>query len=421
MPLSNSHTTYGPITKGFHWLTALLILSAIPLGIIANNLAHGLEDPTITPDQATIALTATLFSLHKTIGVTVFFVAIARIAWALSQPKPGLLNGDNPPEAWAAETVHWLLYGSLVAVPLSGWVHHAATTGFAPIWWPFGQSLPFVPKDPALAALTGTLHYILQWVLVGSVVMHIAGALKHHVIDRDATLRRMLPGHTPGEPTVQQPGHVLPLVAALVVWAGALGGAATLGWFAPDQDLAAPATASAPETTDTAAAAGTAPRENAWQVDSGDLGLTVKQLGSDVTGSFGNWNADITYAPTADDTGKHGAVEVSIDITSLTLGSVSAQAKGAGYLDATNHPTARFAADLIATDAGHIARGTLTIRDQSVPVEMPFDLAIDGDTASASGALTVDRRDFGIGAAEPTEASLAFAVIINFALTATRQ
>lgn len=407
MALSNSHTTYGTVTKAFHWLTALLILSAIPLGIIASNLAHGLMDPSVTPDEATLALTAMLFSLHKTIGVTVFFVALARIGWALSQPKPGLLNGDNAPEAWLAETVHWLLYGSLVAVPLSGWVHHAATTGFAPIWWPFGQSLPFVPKDAALAEVTGVLHYVLQWVLVGALGLHIIGALKHHVVDGDATLRRMLPGHTPAEPTAQQPNHALPFVTALAIWAGALGGASALGWFSH-----------AGAVTDAPAALTQV--DSDWQVQDGSLTIAVRQLGSDVTGQFADWTADIAYDETADNTGKHGQVEVTIATTSLSLGSVTDQAKGAGYLDTGTHPTAVFAADLMARDSGHVAVGSLTIRDQSVPVEIPFDLKIEDGTATASGSLSVDRRDFGIGADVKDEGSLGFAVEIAFELTATR-
>ncbi|WP_306116188.1 MULTISPECIES: cytochrome b/b6 domain-containing protein [unclassified Roseovarius] len=407
MALRNTNTTYGAVAKTFHWLTALLILSAIPLGIIASNLAHGLEDPSATPDEATITLTATLFSLHKTIGVTVFLVALARIAWALGQPKPGLLNGDNAPEAWLAETVHWLLYGSLVAVPLSGWVHHAATTGFAPIWWPFGQSLPFVPKDPGLAELTGVLHYVLQWILLGAIGLHIAGALKHHVIDRDATLRRMLPGHAPAEPTAQQPNHALPFVTALAIWAMALGGASTLGWFSGKHAA-------------TDAPAALAEVESDWQVQEGTLALSVQQLGSAVTGQFADWTADITYDETPDSAGKHGAVEVTIATSSLSLGSVTDQAKGAGYLDTGTHPTAVFAADLIARDGGHVATGTLTIRDQSVPVEMPFKLNIENDTATASGSLSVDRRDFGIGADVKDEGSLGFAVEVSFELTATR-
>ena len=128
MRLTNSSSQFGAVTKTFHWLTAFLILTNIPLGLIAHEM----------PFDTVEALTrkAWLFSLHKTTGVTVFFIALLRIVWALSQPRPGLLNADNRLEAFAAETVHWLLYGALVAVPLSGWIGHAATTGFAPIWWP---------------------------------------------------------------------------------------------------------------------------------------------------------------------------------------------------------------------------------------------------------------------------------------------
>ena len=56
------------------------------------------------------------------------------------------MNADQKLERFAAETVHWVLYGALVIVPLSGWISHAAAAGFAPIWWPFGQGLPLVPK-----------------------------------------------------------------------------------------------------------------------------------------------------------------------------------------------------------------------------------------------------------------------------------
>ncbi|MEM9844950.1 MAG: cytochrome b/b6 domain-containing protein, partial [Pseudomonadota bacterium] len=150
MQFANTQTRYGAVTKTFHWLTALLILSAIPLGFVANDIAHAIKNPDIATSDADITRAALLFSLHKTIGVASFFVALGRIAWAMSQPKPGLLNGDKKLESYAAETVHWLLYGSLLLAPLSGWVHHAATTGFAPIWWPFGQSLPFIPKNEAL-------------------------------------------------------------------------------------------------------------------------------------------------------------------------------------------------------------------------------------------------------------------------------
>ncbi|MEI4231917.1 cytochrome b/b6 domain-containing protein [Roseovarius sp. D22-M7] len=401
MPLTNSTTTYGSVTKTFHWLIALLIVSNVALGWIASDLAHRVES---SANEALIDRASLLFSIHKTTGVAIFFAALARILWAVSQPKPGLLNGDRPLEARAAQTAHWLLYGSLVAVPLSGWVHHAATSGFAPIWWPFGQTLPLVPKSESVSETAATLHFLLQWVMVGAIGAHVAGALKHHVIDRDATLRRMLPGRTPAQPTARQPGHALPLVAALAIWGGTIGGAGAIGMFdAPEQ-----ATPSLAEV------------ESEWKVDSGNLSITVVQMGSEVTGSFDEWTADIAYSETPDANGQHGTVEVEVAIRSLSLGSVTSQAMGADFFNVEEHPTAKFTADLVADEDGKIATGTLTIRDQSVPVEMPFEVTIDGDTATASGGLTVDRRNFNIGQGVKDEGSLAYSVDIAFELTATR-
>jgi len=112
MPTSNTARSYGSVTKTFHWLTVLLIITAIPLGIIANGLPHD------TGEAA--AFKGLLFSLHKTVGITAFFVALARIAWALRQPKPAGLHPERRAESFLAELVHWLLYGSLVLVPLTG-------------------------------------------------------------------------------------------------------------------------------------------------------------------------------------------------------------------------------------------------------------------------------------------------------------
>jgi cytochrome b561/polyisoprenoid-binding protein YceI len=404
MAIGNSPSTYGAVTKGFHWLTVLLILTVIPVGLIANDMAEALRDPATVPEQASVALTATLFSLHKTLGVSLFFIALARILWALTQAKPGLLNGDKPAEAWLAETVHWLLYSALVLVPLSGWITHAATTGFAPIWWPLGQELPFVPKNNNLAGLMGMLHYLLQWVLIGTIGLHVAGALKHHVIDRDATLRRMLPGHCAAEPTRAQPGHFLPLITAFAIWLGLLGGASMLGWLTQGPEAQAEALADV---------------QSDWQVQKGEVTITVKQLGSDITGQFANWTADISYDDTPDTEGRHGKVNIIINVASLTLGSVTTQAMGAGYFDVKTYPTASYIADIISGEDGPIAQGTLTIRGQSVPLDIPFDLQITGDEATASGQATLDRRDLGMGL-DVAEGSLGYRVQIGFELTAKR-
>ncbi len=111
---------------------------------------------------------------------------------------------------------------------------------------------------------------------------------------------------------------------------------------------------------------------------------------------------------------------VTVSIPSLTLGSVTEQAMAADFFDAENHPTAEFAGKIEKTADGYVATGPLTIKGQSVPLTLPFTLAIDGDTATMSGEAEVNRLDFGLGKSMPDEGSVGFTVAIKVALTASR-
>ncbi len=391
---SNSTTTYGSVTKSFHWLIAALVITMIPLGIIANGMADA--DP----------LKPTLFSLHKTVGLFIFFVALARILWAVTQPKPAHLHPDRKAETFLATLVHWLLYASLVLVPLSGWVHHAATTGFAPVWWPFGQGLPGIPVSDTVAHTAASLHIIFERVLAASILLHVAGALKHHFIDKDDTLARMTFGHTEPHPApIPTPSAKAAPAVAVGVYAAALAIGAGLGLFKQDK-IEAEALAQA---------------ISQWRVEDGTLAISVLQLGSTVEGSFADWTAAITFDETSDADGKHGDVRVTVSIPSLTLGSVTSQAMGADFFNAEAYPTATYIADIFSEEDAYIAKGMLTIRDQSAPVELPFTLAIDGNTASMQGSTELNRMEYNIGTGtQPSEGSLAFPVGLGVTLTATR-
>ncbi|WP_170577643.1 cytochrome b/b6 domain-containing protein [Ruegeria arenilitoris] len=406
MPSTNTFSSYGSVAKTFHWLTALLIFTALPLGWFANNLAHAIYDPSIPTTEEDLVRAVQLFSLHKTVGVTVFFVALARILWALTQTKPGLLNADNKPEAFAAEVVHWMLYASLVLVPLTGWLHHAAAEGFAPILWPFGQNLPFVPKSPYVAEVTAGLHWLFILVLAGSLILHIAGALKHHVADKDSTLRRMLPGRSDAPQPPDQHHSALPAVAALAIWGAVLLGGWSTGVFS-DHSAAATDTAELSEV------------QSDWQVQEGTLSITITQLGSPVTGTFADWTAAIAFEDPSEP-GLAGTVDVTIAIPSLSLGTVADQAMGADFFDSTQFPTAQFKADLYKTDTGYEARGPLTIRDKTMDVVLPFMLDLQDNTAAMSGALELNRLDFDVGKSMPGEDSLAFVVAVSVELIAQR-
>lgn len=394
--LTNSPTAYGTITKTFHWSIALLILALIPLGIIANQLPFDTNEA--------LAQKAFLFSIHKTLGIVVFVLAVFRILWAMTQTKPVPIHPDRRAETYLAHLVHWLLYGSLVLVPLTGWIHHASTEGFAPIWLPIGQNLPFVPESARLAEIAAALHIIFERVLAASILLHVAGALKHAVLDRDGTLARMWFGaRQAGHPGATAHAPAAPIVA-IGIWCAAIGIGAGLGLFAHHEAEA-----------DSATLAEVASR---WEVQDGTLSIEVTQLGSPVSGSFADWTAVIYFSP---ETGT-GTTEVTIAIGSLTLGTVTGQALGPDYLDGSAHPTAHFVAD-IAPDAetgAFLATGTLSIKGNEIPVTLPFEMTIDGDTATMSGQMQVDRRDFEVGLAME-EGNLGFGVDIRVSLTAQQR
>lgn len=389
----NSKTHFGSVTKFFHWLTALLILTAIPLGLLANNGDLSTEEG--------ITRTVWLFSLHKTVGIAAFFTALGRILWAVTQEHPALLNQDKPGEAFLALTIHWLLYFSMLLVPMSGWLHHAATEGFSPILWPLGQDLPLVPKSEDVAHFFEVWHFIFTKILALSVFLHIAGAIKHHFVDKDATLRRMLPG-TPALPQLFHKGLALgPLGAAILVYSIAITAGTVFG--IPAEQKPTPS----------------AVEQNAsgnWVVQDGVLSIKVKQFGSEVTGSFERWTSTISFNP---DT-QTGQVDTVIDVSTLTLGSVTSQALGEDYFNAETFPSAVFSGEIGPADTGLIADGSLTLRGVTMPLTLPFELVIEGNQATVTASTRVDRRDFNIGQSQPTETNLAFAVAINIELTATK-
>ena len=395
MPLANTILHYGAVTKLFHWLTALLILAAIPLGVIANLLPYD------TGEQ--LAAKAQLFSLHKTVGIAAFAVALLRILWAMSQPRPAPLHAERRLETLLAATVHWALYGAMVVVPLSGWLHHAATAGFAPILWPLGQGLPFLTASKPLAALFAAVHWVFTKVLIAAVLLHVAGALKHALIDKDATLARMLPGTPDVNGSAVAKAHMWPAAFATGLFAAGL----------------ALSVALAPATQPVVPASAITSGAGNWQVEQGSLAITLRQFGTEVTGQFAQWVPEIVFSETGTD-GRHGTVTVDIVIASLTLGSVTEQALSADYFDAAQFPAARFNADILTADSGYVADGTLTLKGAQVPVILPFTLIVDGDTARMRGKTTLDRRDFAIGAGQADEGTLGFAVVVEITLTATR-
>jgi cytochrome b561 len=161
-----------------HWLTAILIVANLLLGLSMVPLA-------ISPRKLQWYL------WHKSIGLTIFVLTSLRLAWRATHPHPAPV----PMPDWqrrAANLSHAALYVLLLAIPISGWLHSSAT-GVQVVYLGMIPLPDLVPRDRALGAALRIVHVTLNSILVVVVCVHVVAALRHHFVDRDAALTRMLP------------------------------------------------------------------------------------------------------------------------------------------------------------------------------------------------------------------------------------
>jgi len=175
----NPSARYTTTAMALHWLTALFVLATFPLGVYMRELA-------LSP------LKLQLVSYHKWLGVTIFLLTVARLAWRATHIPPPLPETIPLWQQRAAHSLHFLLYVLLLVIPLTGWLMSSAK-GFPVVYLGLVQLPDLVGKDKVLGDLLAEIHEMLNFGLLALVGMHIAAALKHHFIERDATLRRMLP------------------------------------------------------------------------------------------------------------------------------------------------------------------------------------------------------------------------------------
>jgi len=178
MPFRNTKRSWGSLSKALHWLIVLLIINQWLI-------AERAED--LTGFQKFTAL-----NWHKWFGMTIFMLAILRLAWRLANPVPDLTAETKPWERALAKISHFLLYALIFAMPLTGWIMSSAKA-FGVSWFNLFQFPDLVGKNDQLYEVMKATHHALFKVLVATALLHAAGALKHHFIDRNDVLRRMLP------------------------------------------------------------------------------------------------------------------------------------------------------------------------------------------------------------------------------------
>lgn len=176
-------THYTATAKTLHWLMALLLFGLLALGFY-------MQDLPLSPQKLQ------LYSWHKWAGVTVFLLALFRLAWRVTHRPPTLPDSMPQSMQLAAHAGHALLYLLMIAIPLSGWLMSSAK-GFQTVWFGILPIPDLLDKNPELGNGLQTVHQSLNWLFIAVIAGHVGAALKHHFIDRDDVLTRMLPAHSP--------------------------------------------------------------------------------------------------------------------------------------------------------------------------------------------------------------------------------
>ncbi|QHQ37105.1 cytochrome b [Algicella marina] len=193
MSLKNTTTAWGWPARTLHWLMAIIIIGLLIVGTYMADL--DLFDPN------RYSLTQT----HKSFGFVAFVLAVLRVGWRFANPSTPALPAAMP--AWqklASHASHYALYVLIFAMPLTGWLMASSSPlndeGAYPtriankVFGLFEMPDPFPTGSEDLSEFFGEAHEIAASLMMLILLVHVAAALKHHFIDKDTILRRMIRG-----------------------------------------------------------------------------------------------------------------------------------------------------------------------------------------------------------------------------------
>lgn len=372
-----------------------------------------------------------LYQLHKSVGMLILALTLARVLTRLFKPRPPAMEGGW--EGALAKGVHVGLYAFMLLAPLTGW----ALVSTAKIKVPtllFGTiPLPHLPLPQAAHAVSENAHGLLAWVGLALFALHLAGAIRHQMLLRDGLIWRMVPGRS---------------VALMAVLIALIPGGFVIGGIIANRAMhAAPAEASAPADTDVdgnaaaempaanmvePVAVNAVQPDNATEADEavgpppvwtvqpgGTLGFSVGNDGDRISGGFSRWTAKITMDPDRPETAD---IRVEIDVASARIGDPTQDEMlpNDEFLGAAAHPKATFVAKGASATGpnGYSARGTLTLKGVSAPQTIRFTLKGQGLKRSVSGSGTIARRTFGVGNGD-SSTGLDPSVALSFRFDAT--
>ncbi len=365
---------YNVVSKYLHWITALIFFGLLFIGFTMTEMDYS---------ENKLAV----YALHKSFGLLILILLAMRIIWNFIKPKPKSLKTHTKLEKFFAHAAHIFLYIALLMLPISGWMMSSAgefTVQF------FGLDVPDISqKNEELFNNSRMVHGTFALAVTAVLCAHIAGALKHHFIDKDETLKRMT------SRKIEFLGGIIITICIACVFIG-------IGYsYLPKLKQRAQTEVQTPQ------AQAESPKiiiQNVpeWEIitELSTLSFTTKQYGQDFSGTF-DFNGQIFFDP---DNLKDSKALITIDISSIKTGSEDRdkQAKSNEWFDSQSFPIAAFTTDLIErTEDGYIARGILKIRDISKDLDLPFSLKFSEENNEShvqmAGEIELMRLEYNVG------------------------
>ena len=375
MTSSSPAARYTSVAIALHWAMALLILFMIWLG-------WNMDDNEVR------------YQLHKSVGITLLFLTVARIAWRLLNPPPPEPSTLKPLEQKLSHAVHIAFYALMVIIPLAGWLlvsispFQISTVLFGAIDWPH---LPFTSGlrqgNELLHGIVENIHSKGAWVIIVLLGLHVAGAVKHELGGEEGVLKRMLPGLF-GKTSPPSP----PARGAVIAFGGSL---ILFALIAAVPLLGANGSAARPAQS----GSGTEATGN-WAVDYtvSEIGFSGVYDGKPFGGKFQNWSADVGFYP--EDLAA-SAVTVTVETGSVTTGTklYDSTLREAEWFNTGAFPQATVAlSGFQATgEDTYTATATMTLKGKETSVPLDFQLIINGDQATLDGKAIFSRKALDLG------------------------
>ncbi len=373
----SSSQRYGDIAVIFHWAIALLIIGLLIIGKYMTSLEEN--------DPVRFVLT----QWHKSFGITVLILSVLRLLWRFTHKPPPELASIAHWQQRAASLAHGLLYALMFILPVTGWIMVSAsplnldTVLFNVIPWPHLPGLDTLENRGDIADSFLDYHEMAGTVLIVILLAHIGAALKHHLIEKDETLVRMLPAKESS--SFKRKITVLGVAVATSITG--------LYLYANSGNQAA------------LLAAG----------DS-EVSFVADVTGEPTPGVFTQTSVEALINE-ADPSASTIVARVQTASLSIDNPQVAGSLPETEWFDVQNYPEAVFESGSVnAVDDGSLlVTGNLTIKESTREVSFPMTLSDEDGKRVVRGEFTIDRREFSIGLeSQQSDDFVGYPVVVKF-------